>query len=121
MVRRSQSQFKVDDRAYPIRVKFVVPERGLHGLSQRAHDWLKGELGHLAWGWGPAHSSACNQATAYYFRRLPDAQRFVDAFPELEIADGVASSAYTSAAKSAGPERKPSLPHSAGPGWSKPR
>ena len=116
MVRRSESQFKVDDRAFPIRVKFVVPPGGMRGLSDRIHLWLKENVGHLAWAWGPAHSTGCSQATAYYFRSLADAQRLVDAFPELELADGVASSVYTSPAKSAGPEPRPYIPHTAGSG-----
>jgi hypothetical protein len=103
MVRRSESQFKIDDRAFPIRVKFVVPPGGMQGLSDRAQIWLRDNVGQLAWAWGPAHSMGCSQATAYYFRSLADAQRFVDAFPELEIADGVASPVYTSPSKSAGP------------------
>ena len=96
MVRRSESQFKINDRAFPIRVKFVVPPGGLRTLEigVTVHEWLKRELDHLAWAWGPAHSIAC-QATAYYFRSLDDAQRFVAAFPQLELADGVASPVYT--------------------------
>ena len=74
---------------------FVVPNGGLGGISDRMHSWLNEQLGPLRYAWGPAHSMACRQATAYYFRTLDDAQRFVAAFPELEIADGVASSVYT--------------------------
>ena len=97
MVRRSESQFKIDDRAFPIRVKFVVPPGGMRTLEIgiSAHEWLKRELDPLAWAWGPAHSIAC-QATAYYFRSLDDAQRFVAAFPQLQLADGVNSPVYTS-------------------------
>jgi hypothetical protein len=119
MVRRSQSQFTIDDRAFPIRVKFVVPAGGMGGLSYRIHHWLKENVGHLAWAWGPAHSTGCSQATAYYFRTLADAQRLVDAFPELELADGVASPVYTSPAKTAGPDGRPHILHTAGPGPAK--
>lgn len=89
MVRRSSSRFKVDDLAYPIRVKFVVPEGGMQGLSGRVEAWLNAELAPSAWSWGPAHSTGCRQATAYHFRSLSDAQRLVAAFPELQLADGV--------------------------------
>ena len=116
MVRRSESQFKIDDRAFPVRVKIVVPDQGLGGISDRIRTWLKEELGHLRHGWGPAHSTGCRQATAYDFRSTEDAQRFVDAFPELELADGVGSSVHTSPAKTAGPNAKSPLPHTAGPG-----
>lgn len=104
MVRRSESQFKINDRAFPIRVKFVVPPGGMRtmevGIS--VHEWLRRELEHLAWAWGPVHSIA-GQATAYYFRSLNDAQRFVAAFPQLELADGVRSPFYTAPGKSLGP------------------
>ena len=105
MVRRSESHFKINDRAYPIRVKFAVPPGGMRTLEIgiTVHDWLQRELDHLAWAWGPAHSIA-GRATAYYFRSLDDAQRFVEAFPQLELADGVKSSLYTAPGKSDGPE-----------------
>lgn len=57
--------------------------------------WLRANMDPLAWAWGPTHGVGV-QATAYYFRRLEDAQRFVDAFPQLELADGVRSPAYHS-------------------------
>ncbi len=114
MVRRSESQFKIDDRAYPIRLKFVVPDGGMRMLPIDTHGWLKENLDHLAWAWGPAHSIGCRQATAYYFRSLEDALRFVTAFPELKLADGVDSDVYTSPARSAGRERRPYRGHSVG-------
>ena len=105
MVRRSESQFKINDRAFPIRVKFVVPPGGMRTLEVgiSIHEWLQRELDHLAWAWGPAHSIA-RQATAYYFRSLDDAQRFVAAFPQLELADGVKSPVYTTPGRSSRPE-----------------
>ncbi|MBO9519773.1 MAG: hypothetical protein J7493_17075 [Porphyrobacter sp.] len=115
MARRSTPQFKIDDLAYPIRVKFAVPTGGLRNSSE-IHAWLKAELDHLAWAWGPAQA-LCTQATAYYFRTLADAQRFVAAFPELELADGISLGVYTSPAKRAGSEPRVDLGHSAGPGW----
>ena len=79
------------EREYPIRVKFVVPQGGTStlALAQPMHEWLQAHLGPHMWNWGPAQSAACSQATAYYFRRMEDAQRFVAAFPQLELADGV--------------------------------
>ena len=105
MVRRSESHFKINDRAYPIRVKFAVPPGGMRTLEIgiTVHDWLQRELDHLAWAWGPAHSIA-GRATAYYFRPFDDAQRFVAAFPQLELADGVKSPVYTAPGKSPGPK-----------------
>lgn len=89
MTRRNPPRFKADDLAYPIRVKFIVPQGGLQGVWGRMDAWLRAELDCDAWSWGPAHSTGCKQATAYYFRALADAQRFVSAFPELQLADGV--------------------------------
>ena len=105
MVHRSDSQFKINDRAFPIRLKFVVPPGVMRTLEVgiTVHEWLQRELDYLAWAWGPAHSIAC-QATAYYFRSLNDAQRFVAAFPQLELADGVKSAVYTAPGKNDGPE-----------------
>lgn len=101
MVRRSTSQFKIDELAYPIRVKFCVPERGMSalGMGNPTHEWLSANLAPYAWAWGPAHSIGCRQATAYYFRSIDDAQRFVAAFPQLDLADGVDSPVYTAPGK----------------------
>jgi hypothetical protein len=105
MARRSTSQFKLDDLAFPIRLKFVVPSGGLQMLAIDTHAWLRDNLDHLAWAWGPAQTIG-SQATAYYFRSLADAQRFVDAFPQLQIADGVALRVYSSPGKgAAGPKQ----------------
>ncbi|QGN54071.1 hypothetical protein [Novosphingobium sp. Gsoil 351] len=101
MVRRSESQFKADDRAYPIRVKFKAHIGGTRmlGLPEYPETWLRRELPKLAWSWGPAQSVG-SAATAYYFRSIDDAQRFVAAFPQLELADAIDGPVYTSPAKS---------------------
>lgn len=104
MVRRSTSQFKIDDLAYPIRVKFKLPEGGLYRQGLDPDGWLKANLAHLAWAWGGgAASLGCNDATAYFFRRIDDAKRFMEAFPQLELADPIDTPVYNSPAKSAGP------------------
>ena len=48
MVRRSESQFKINDRAYPIRMKIVVPPRGMRTLEIgiTVHDWLQRQGNH---------------------------------------------------------------------------
>lgn len=73
--------------------------------------FLTRTLGPAGWSWGPAHSSGCRQATAYYFRTLADAQRFIDAFPGLELADGVDALGYP---KIKGPAYEG---HAIGEGW----
>lgn len=109
MARRSTPQSKIDDLAFPIRVKFVVPPFGLRGMSARIQEWLKAELGHLAYAWHPSSGYGCN-ATAFYFRSLADAARFVEAFPELQMADAIETGVYRSPAKAAGEDSR-------GRGW----
>ena len=111
--RKSSTKFEIDDRAYPIRVKLVVPEGGMQTIEGKRDVWLNDTLGPEAWSWGPAHSSACRQATAYYFRKLTDAQRFIDAFPGLELADGVDRLGYP---KVKGPDYQG---HAIGGGWTR--
>ena len=84
MARRSTPQAKIDDRVFPVRVKFHVPGTGLGMLSDRVHVWLRDELPRREWAW---HSVA--GAAALYFRRVEDAQRLIAAFPEFELADQV--------------------------------
>ena len=64
MVRRSESQFKVNDRAFPIRVKFVVPPGGMRNLEVgiSVHEWLQRELGPSGLGLGssPFDRVPCN-------------------------------------------------------------
>lgn len=95
MVRRSTPQKKTDDRAFPIRVKFRVPERGFGGLCDRFHSWLRDEVGT---GRHVVHSASAigADAIAIYFVELGDAVCFVEAFPEMEMADSTTSSWYYS-------------------------
>lgn len=117
MARRSTSQFKIDDLAYPIRVKFIVPSGGLQQLDISPQTWLEENLEHLAWAWGPAQTIG-GQATAYYFRTLEDAQRFIAAFPQLEMADAIAAGLYSSPSKSAGTRPRDHCAHTLAAGWS---
>ncbi len=98
MVRRSRAQSKTDDLAFPIRAKFCVPEGGLGGLHARLHEWLAAELG----SWRYAVHSATGlggQMFAIYFRTAEEAKRCIEAFPELQLANGVISPAYYSPGK----------------------
>lgn len=93
MVRRTRLQSKTDDLAYPIRVKFRIPRFGLGATSDRLSIWLRDELGKDRCA---KHSASVlhGQGMALHFRTLEDARRCVEAFPELEIADGVALPTY---------------------------
>lgn len=97
MARRSTPQSKTDDVAYPVRVKFSVPARGMSWSStyDGMREWLQRELGSYRYAWHSTQSLACGDAFAIYFRTPADAQRFVEAFPDAKLADGVSSAAYT--------------------------
>jgi hypothetical protein len=77
MVRRSTPQRIVDDRAFPIRIKFVLPWNGFGGRYDAYVAWLN-RLGPDGYAW---HSASV------YFRDLTTASQFLGNFPELMLAD----------------------------------
>ncbi|MEO0498966.1 MAG: hypothetical protein AAF205_00215 [Pseudomonadota bacterium] len=95
MVRRSTPQKKIDDGAFPIRVCLFVPEKGFGRDGDRAHAWLRDNLGWMEFAWHAAGGFP-QDSVGLYFRRLADAQAFLDAFPHFELADTTRSSSYTS-------------------------
>jgi hypothetical protein len=99
MARRSTPQSKTDDLAFPVRVKIAVPGSGLGGPGCEMHVWLAAQLGPGEYAVHAAQSIGSN-AMAVYFRSADAAQRFVAAFPDLALADGTLSPAYTSPALS---------------------
>ena len=109
MDRRSTSQKKVDDRAFPVRVLILVPERGFENLLLDMHRWLDTEVGRGSFATHGGGSPDAD-ATAWYFRTVEDAQAFVATFPILELADGTELATYQS----------PYLPFGRGADWSDP-
>lgn len=97
MVRRSTPQSKLDDIAFPVRVKFAIPpwHQGWSTTYDRMHEWLARELGTYRHAWHGARVIGCGDAFAIYFRTPADAQRFVEAFPDMALADGVGSGHYS--------------------------
>lgn len=95
MSRRSTSQQKLDDAAFPIRVKFVVPPDGLGAVIDEMRQWLRSEIGTGQFATHAATGIGCS-GVAFYFRTLDEARRFREAFPQVALADGTASIAYTS-------------------------
>ncbi|GGB87922.1 hypothetical protein GCM10011494_02830 [Novosphingobium endophyticum] len=95
MVRRSTPQKKIDDRAFPVRILVRVPRFGFGQQYDEIHAWLKNEIGR---GEYADHSfrTPPRDAVGFYFRRIEDAQRFVAAFPSLELSDETAGAGYTS-------------------------
>lgn len=96
MTRRTTSQAKTDDSAFPIRVKLAIPyddRQRWWGLNDRLQAWLN-EMGPRRCAIHSGGWSVKGQAMALYFRTLEDAQACVAAFPEFELADGVGSVTY---------------------------
>ena len=85
MVRRSVPAKKIDDIAFPIRVKVKVPERGFGLRIDLYYAWLQSNLSARQWAHHPVGG-----ASGFYFRSLQTAERFLATFPELELADGLA-------------------------------
>jgi len=86
MVKRSSNRNRLDDAAFPIRVKLRVPDDG-HGVAlDRYNRYLGSNVGHGRFAW---HGSTTlgGQASAVYFRDLDTARAFLAEFPGLELAD----------------------------------
>ena len=109
MERRSPPQKRIDDHAFPVRVKVLVPERGFENLLLDMHRWLDAEVGRGSYAEHGARTGLTD-ATAWYFRSVEAAQAFVARFPMLELADGTELPTYQS----------PYLPFGRGAEWSDP-
>lgn len=94
MSRRSTPQRKIDDTAFPVRVKFKVPPLGFGGKLDEIGYWLNNNLEREEFAMHSC-SATCADALAIYFRDTVTADRFVRAFPDVELADGTRSIAYT--------------------------
>ena len=81
MERRSPPQKRIDDHAFPVRVKVRVPGRGFENLLLEMHRWLDAELGRGSFA---VHGAAATgaDATAWYFRTVEEAQAFVGRLPD---------------------------------------
>jgi hypothetical protein len=95
MPRRTTPQAKTDDLAFPVRVKIAVPPLGFGRVFDRMFTWLRAEVASTDWAQHSQPGLGCDTA-AFYFGRTEDAHRFIEAFPELVLADGVRSIAYRS-------------------------
>lgn len=87
MVRRSIPARILDERAFPIRIRLVDRILGDEALRLgKAVEWLRENLenGHYA-----SHSmdGYGSHTRAFYFCRIQDAARFLEAFPECKLAD----------------------------------
>jgi hypothetical protein len=99
MARRSTPQRTIDERCFPIRVRFVIPATGMgYPEVTRMEAWLQANLPSGDFAKHPDSGTSFREAFAVHFRRLSDAHRFVEAFPDAELADGTALAGYTSPA-----------------------
>lgn len=97
MVRRSTPQKKIDERAFPVRLKIIVPELGFrHHTYAGAVAWLDREVGLGEYAWHGAETMETRDACAIYLRDATTAAAFLAAFPEILLADGTESVVYTS-------------------------
>lgn len=94
MARRSTPQRKIDDAAFPVRVKVLVPTLGFGVRLNEMLAWLQQEFGARRFAHHAGRSSA-GDAMALYFVDLEAAERFLQAFPDLELADGTTLPFYT--------------------------
>lgn len=89
---RSQSRAKIDDQAFPIRVRVKVPETGYGTMIDAMIAWLRTNAeGAHAWhpgGSGGGQWTVCS-TNFLYFRAIDAAQQFLAAFPGLELCDDV--------------------------------
>ena len=95
MSRRTSPQNKTDDTAFPVRIKVIVPERGMGQDSTKHRSWLVQHLGPGNFA-NHAATTIAGQATAYYFRDIQSAHDFLSAFPMLVLADATSGTAYRS-------------------------
>ena len=86
MVQRTPPKSRQDDRKFPIRLKFKLPEGGQRAGGWLIENWLRDNLGDQ----DHAVHTMGGLEYAVYLRRVADAQRLVDAFPDAQLADGVA-------------------------------
>jgi hypothetical protein len=87
MVRRSTPQRTVDDRAFPIRIKVAPVDRGFGPLASDTVMWLQDNLPRSDWANHSVGHHMLSAATCFYFRHMEDAQRFLEQFPKLRLAD----------------------------------
>ena len=91
---RTRPQGQTDNLAFRVRVKVVIPRKGLGALSDELHVWPKCEQA----GAYAVHSAPIigRRATAIHVQSVADAIRLTEAFPNLTLADAKGSLAYSS-------------------------
>ncbi|ARE40562.1 hypothetical protein RGUI_2421 [Rhodovulum sp. P5] len=95
MSRRSTPQQKIDDKAFPVRVRVEVPENGLGRMLNDMHLWLETHVGRGDYAWHSGGRVSLSDTVALYFRDPAAGTALLAAFP-LVLADGTLLETYTS-------------------------
>jgi len=95
MTRRSQPQAKIDDAAFPVRLLVLVPRHGFGNSLNEMVSWLRLNIGDGEFALHPG-ASTLDLSSAFYFRCVADADRFLTAHPAIVLADGTMSASYRS-------------------------
>ncbi len=100
MSRRTRPQKKTDDAAFPVRMFLRVPEYGFGARKVEIYEWLTANLGRgeYAIHGGGRHPGVhtIDDRIAVYVRHPRAAVALLQAFPDLELSDGLESGVYTS-------------------------
>jgi hypothetical protein len=96
--RRNLPQFRIDDRAFPIRAIFRVPDNGFGVLMSPLQDWLDRHCTRAGYAWHPGSSLGKVDSVAIYFRDPDHLAAFHAAWPMLELADSTILPSYRSPA-----------------------
>lgn len=88
--RRSPAQKKLDERAFPVRLRFRVPPSGFGNRLVDVDIWLDRHVGRAECA---RHSD--EGCLAIYFRTPAAAAALVEAFPDFELADGTQQAWYS--------------------------
>lgn len=97
MIQRTPPQKVRDERAWPVRVRFLLPDGTVERFRtlRRLDEWLATSFGLAGFAQAPT-VSLLGDAAALYFRCVEDAAATFAAFPQLVLADDTMSSVYTS-------------------------
>lgn len=101
MTRRSTPQAKIDEAAWPVRIRIVVPPMGLGSQLNKIYAWLDQHLGRSEYALhadgGIVMDGERLDRVAIYVRHPADADALLEAIP-LTLADGTMSGTYSSPA-----------------------
>lgn len=87
MARHTTSRLKAHDAAFPVRIKILIPSKGIGRSYIAMFEWLDREVGRGNYANTGALTNV-GEAMALHFVTTREADAFVAAFPELELADG---------------------------------